>query len=77
MLLPVSPKPLENFAVEFGSLECNVEIVDSLQDAVQVRIVVKLVRVLANLRLFWNKRNTRTVFLRKCLREPKINVVKI
>ena len=36
MLLPVSPQPLNNFAVEYGALECNVEIVDSLQDAVQV-----------------------------------------
>ena len=40
MLLPVSPQPVESFSTEFGSLECNVEIVDSLQDAVQVSYVI-------------------------------------
>ena len=36
MLLPVSPTPVNDFSVEYGSLDCNVEVVDSLQDAVQV-----------------------------------------
>lgn len=35
MLLPVSPVPVNDFSVEYGSLDCNVEVVDSLQDAVQ------------------------------------------
>ena len=38
MLLPVSPTPLDDFSIEYGSLECAVEVVDSLQDAVQVFI---------------------------------------
>ena len=40
MLLPVSPTPLDDFSIEYGSLECAVEVVDSLQDAVQVFITV-------------------------------------
>jgi gamma-glutamyl phosphate reductase len=40
MLLPVSPTPLNDFSVEYGALECNVEVVDSLQDAVQVIIAM-------------------------------------
>ena len=40
-MLPISPKPLDDFAIEYGALECNVEVVDSLQDAVQVIVLQK------------------------------------
>jgi len=35
MLLPVSPSPVDDFNVEYGSLECTVEVVDSMLDAIQ------------------------------------------
>ena len=43
MLLPVSPVPVNDFSVEYGSLDCNVEVVDSLQDAVQVNDLDKVI----------------------------------